>query len=148
MSGEKVYRRFRAVLGLAFLIAGTACGGGSPTSPTSPPRVGYAGEWSGVSLQGDSLTFTVSNEQKVTAIAFDYRLNGCSGRKTFSGLSADIVSAPGVKAFFRHDSSDADARNYVSIQGFFDSAESAGGVTGFSLVSCGEGLGVWSARRR
>jgi hypothetical protein len=40
---------------------------------------------------GGAMSFSVSADQKVTAITVAYNLNACSGTRTFSGLSLDIV---------------------------------------------------------
>lgn len=141
----------------------SACGGGSPTAPSptvSLPRLpspvpsptapgGYAGEWSGATLTGERIAFTVSADQKVTAITVDYRFGGCSGTRTFSGLSIPIGTASGTSPFFQHRATDSDSRNFISVDGFFDSSEVARGLVGFSdFMGCGESFGLWNARRR
>ena len=91
-------------LGL-FMLTAMACGGSEPTGPTTPapaPSSGYAGRWSGTvlvlpligagipTIQSQPFSFTVAADQRVTDISIGYNFNGCSGAKTFSGLSIAI----------------------------------------------------------
>ena len=156
------HMRATGTLILALVIS--ACGGGSPTAPSptvSLPRLpsptapsptapgGYAGEWSGATLTGERIAFTVSADQKVIAITVDYRFGGCSGTRTFSGLSIPIGTASGASPFFQHRATDSDTRNFIAVDGFFDSSEAAGGFVGFSeFMGCGDSFGLWNARRR
>jgi hypothetical protein len=143
---------------LAQLVT-TACGGGSPLPSSPTERSGYAGEWSGTTLQGDGMTFTVSPEQKVTAITITYRLNGCSGTRTVSGLSLDIArptrpsgnpsAGPFDNPGFGYASGETIEQNFFSMVGAFTSNEIATGLTTFSnFMGCGNGATVWNARRR
>src|SRR5712692_10952478 len=68
----------------------SACGSG----PTTPAGGSYAGQWSGTTSQGKPIAFTVSSDQKVTAITVGYSFNGCSGVQTYSNLNLD--TAPNV----------------------------------------------------
>jgi hypothetical protein len=132
-------------------LATVSCGG-TPTTPTE--RIGYAGEWQGTLLQGgDAISFTVSDAQQVTAITIHYRINGCSGTKTFSGLSLGLVPVAGAGApgnnTFQYQSAGADAVDFVGVQATFESPNAAGGITILdNFAGCGGGQMIWTARRR
>ena len=70
---------------MAWCALMSACG------PTTPSSAALDGQWSGTTSQGTSITFTVSSDQKVTAITVGYRFNGCSGVQTFSNLSLETA---------------------------------------------------------
>jgi hypothetical protein len=150
MRGEKVYWRVRAVLGLALLIAATACGGGSPTAPTPPGgRSSLAGEWSGGSSEAGA-NFVVSNEGRVTAITVNYTLNGCPVSRTLSGLSVEIGRTnPSFPAFGYSNSAPPIQANAIYVQGVFTPDGTVAGLTQFyDYMGCGSGSYNWSARRR
>ena len=69
----------------------SACEDG-PTTPS--PSAGYEGQWSGTTFQGRPISFTVSPDQKVTAITLGYSFGNCSGTHTFSNLNLDIARPP------------------------------------------------------
>jgi hypothetical protein len=141
-----VLRVSGGVLLLALLTS--ACNEGSET-PSAPTRVGYAGEWSGSSLQGDTLAFSVSAEQRVTTISIHYSLNGCSGTKTFSGLSVEIAPLPGNgRPAFVYQSAEGDLVNFISVQVSFSSSDTATGITVLdNFAGCRGGPSLWSAQR-
>lgn len=141
------------------LLASTSCGAASPAAPSIPERSGYTGEWSGATQQGAAMSFTVSAEQKVTGITITYNLNGCSGARTFSGLSLGIdtssrpPNSPSTGPFdnprFGYTSGAFDQPNFISVSGAFTSTETATGVTGFiDFFGCGNGVANWNAIRR
>lgn len=119
-------------------------------SPAGVPRpTGFAGEWSGTTLTGERIAFTVSAEQKVTAITIEYRFGGCSGTRTFTGLTVEILTPAGTPPMFQHRVSDADSRNLIAVDGAFDSSEQVTGLTGFNdFMTCGSSLSLWRASRR
>jgi hypothetical protein len=126
-----MYRRvFAALIASAFL---GSCGGGD-ANPAGPSARGYAGQWSGTTFQGQPFSFTVSSDQKVTALSVGYRFGGCSGVDTFSNLDLAINPSP---PYFGYGASHPDGRG-TSIQVFFQSETS-----GFATVifygppSCG-----------
>jgi hypothetical protein len=147
--------RFVVVLAIC---GSSACGSGSPTEPS--PRAGYAGTWTGPTSQGGAITFTVSPEQKVVAIAVDYRLNGCSGNAVLPGLSLEIAApqlAPGSpnaggpfdNPSFGSGSQGVDQPNFLGVSGTFTSSDAAKGVLIFGeYAGCGSGLATWMAARR
>ena len=61
----------------------------SACSPTTPSSAALDGQWTGTTSQGTPITFTVSSDQKVTAISVGYSFNGCSGVQTFSNLNLE-----------------------------------------------------------
>jgi len=69
---------------LATCLAAAFCGGKSPAAPASI----YAGEWS-----GSSLSFTVSSDQKISALSVTYDLNGCVGVDKFQDPGATFPAA-------------------------------------------------------
>jgi hypothetical protein len=146
---------FARVILTGALVASASCDGGSPSDPTPPDRNGYAGEWSGATLQGGPISFTVSPEQRVTSITITYNLNGCSDERTFSDLSLEIGTPPrpGGGPFanpgFGYASGALDQPDFVSVTGAFTSTETATGVMVFSeYFGCGNGAFVWNAGRR
>ena len=83
-------------LALASTLSG-ACGG--PASPSATNQSLAIGEWSGTTSQGMPIAFSVSQDEKVTAITVGYRFNSCSGTQTFSNLNLptapDVTCVPG-----------------------------------------------------
>ena len=74
------------------VICCAAIAGCSPTTPS--PSSSLEGQWTGTTAQGTPIGFTVSSDQKVTAITVGYNFNGCSGTQRFSDLS--LETAPNV----------------------------------------------------
>jgi len=113
------------------LIAGlSGCGGSTVNSPTTSgdtPR--YDGQWKGTTSQGRPITFTVSLDQKVTAITVGYSFNGCSGLNTFSNLNLDIGNTPNPATTlgpgFGFGSGPPDGPNYMQVYGSFSSSTTA-----------------------
>jgi hypothetical protein len=133
-----------------------ACGSGDSrlTTPSPGARPGYDGQWSGTTSQGGPITFTVSSDQKVTAITVGYRFNGCSGANTFSNLNLDIgnppnPNAPTIGPGFGYGSGPPDGPSYTQIYGSFTSNTTATGSVIFgAFPGCGNAVGIWSATRR
>jgi hypothetical protein len=137
----------RIVLAAALAAALGGCGGGSPSSPSTGP-VGYEGRWTGSVLLAGAMTFTVSRDQKVTAIEFDYRLNGCSGRISVTNQNLPIFDYPPLGPSFEYRSTDFTQPNYVTVFGSFRADGTASGYIGFGqYAGCGDGGGSWAARR-
>jgi hypothetical protein len=130
-----------------------ACGS-SPTTPSSGGSGRYDGQWSGTTSQGRPITFTVSSEQKVTAITVGYSFNGCSGMNTFSNLNLDIgnppnPTSPSLGPSFGYGSGPADGPNYTQVLGSFTASTSATGSVIFGGYSgCATAVGSWTATRR
>src|SRR5215204_825321 len=72
------------VLLMACCALASGCGG-----PTDPSPSTLEGQWSGTTSQGTPISFTVSSDQKVTAITVGYTFNGCAGTQTFANLSLE-----------------------------------------------------------
>jgi hypothetical protein len=127
----------------------SACGGGA-TTPS--PRPGYDGEWNGTTSQNRPITFTVSSDQKVTAITVGYSFNGCSGTNTFSNLNLAIGNPPNPASpgpGFGFGSGPPDGPNYTQVLGTFSSNTEATGTVIFGAYSsCGNTGALWSATRR
>jgi hypothetical protein len=149
--------------GIFLLVAAVStslsCGSSSPVEPSDPARTGYSGEWSGPTIQGRVVSFTVSPNQKVTSITVGYNFNGCSGSRTFSNLSLDIATVqrppgspsagPFENAGFGYGSGPIDQPDFLGISGSFTSTDTAVGVLTFSnFSSCGNGVAIWNATRR
>jgi hypothetical protein len=128
----------------------------SPTTPTPPPGglAGYAGEWGGTTSQGRPLSFTVSADQKVTAITVDYNFNGCAGVKTFSNLSLDIArptnpNAPVAGPGFGYGTGPPEGGDFTQVVGFFaPNGTVTGSVVFVEYGSCGNAVAIWTATRR
>ena len=117
---------FVILLGLA------ACDSPNPAGPSGP---GYAGEWSGQTFQGRVITFTVSAEQKVTAISVSYSIDSCSGSETFQNLDVPLIAVG--RGGFGYD---AKLPNGVvlQIQGYFITAQNvSGGLLIYGPPACG-----------
>jgi hypothetical protein len=136
---------------MVWCVVMSACGSSSPTTPSSP---GYDGQWSGTTSQGRPITFSISSEQKVTAITVGYSFNGCSGVNTFSNLNLDIGSPPNPRApstgpGFGYGSGPPDGPNYTQVYGSFSSTTMATGSVIFGgYPGCGNAGGFWTATKR
>src|SRR5687767_15127115 len=73
--------------GLAAVVS-VGCGS-SPTSPSSA----LAGRWSGTTSQSRPISFVISGDQFVTAMAIDYLPESCPGAKALAGLRIPIQDA-------------------------------------------------------
>jgi hypothetical protein len=130
----------------------SACSGSE--TPTTPGTPRYDGEWSGTTSQGRPITFTVSADQKVTAITVGYSFGSCSGTNTFSNLNLDIGTspfpgAPQIGPGFGFGSGSAELPNYTQIFGNFSSSTSVTGSVIFAnFAGCGNSGGIWSASKR
>jgi hypothetical protein len=115
----------------------SACGDGDQ-APTAPGGggPGYAGEWSGTTAQGQPISFTVSADQKVTAVSAGYVFSGCSGMERLSNLSETIMQLS-TGGFAQFGQSLADGRG-ISVTITFVAERSASGVVVFyGPPSCG-----------
>jgi hypothetical protein len=138
------------------VAASTAC-----STPSQPSPAGYAGQWSGRTAQGKTITFTVSSDERVTAITVGHEFNGCASEETFANLSIGIApelvcipapcpaSATGHRSF-SHSAGDVFGGRSTTISGLFTSSSLAEGSIAFrNFGSCGTVIGVgWTATRR
>lgn len=142
------------VVTIAWCALMSACG------TTSPSSAGLDGKWSGTTSQGMPITFTVSPDQKVTAITVGYGFNGCSGTQTFSNLNLDTapmvtcIPAPcqgSISSYraFNYSSGSPAAGPSTTVNGLFTLATRAEGQVAFrDYPGCGTALGVgWNATR-
>jgi hypothetical protein len=127
--------------------------GGSPTGPQGGAER-YEGQWSGVSSQGRTISFTVSSDQKVTSITLGYNFNGCTGTSTFPNLSLGIGSTPNPSSptpgpGFGYGSGNPEGPNFTQVYGMFSSYTAATGSMVFGDFSgCGNAGGIWSATKK
>jgi hypothetical protein len=139
----------RLLRGLTFAlcILAAACGN-SPSEPSAEP--GYAGQWSGTTTQGRPISFTISTDQRLTALSVGYSAGGCTGTKTFSNISREFVAHPNYPGpVFGHETHAADGTDRTEVTGWFTSSTSATGVALFiEFPGCGSGSGNWSATKR
>jgi hypothetical protein len=161
--GEETMTR-AAVLVLMLCLTASACGGSEPTAPSPAPSNGYAGRWSGTvlvlplippgsgipTIQSQPLSFAVSADQRVTDISIGYSFNGCSGVKTFSGLSIAIASPLGSQGQgWGYASPTSDGRDHVEVYGAFTSDRTASGTSLFvEFPGCNSGGGNWTATKQ
>ena len=139
------------------------CGLMSGCSSSSPTPLGNAGEWAGTTAHGSPISFTVSQDEKVTLISIGYNFNGCVGSKTFSNLDLGTVPnvsctpgpcTPPVSTYRAFSYSEGGLAFSVdpspSVNGFFPSPGSASGAASFwNYPGCGTANGVpWTATRR
>ena len=118
---------------------------------------------SGVTQQGQPITFTVSEDDKLTSIVVGYNFNGCSGTQTFSNLNIDtrdqVECFPGPcpssvtsSRSIAYDNGDPFQGQYTSVRGFI--AENPGSFVGEGAVSfrnypgCGGAQTRWSVSRK
>ena len=151
-----------AVYVLMLCLITTACGDSEPTAPSPAPSSGYAGRWSGAVVvlplippgagiptrQSQPLSFTVSADQRVTDISIGYNFSGCSGVKTFSGLSVPIGASGslGQQGWAYISPFASDGRDRTELYGQFASDRTASGLAIFAdFPGCGSGLGDWTA---
>jgi hypothetical protein len=89
-----IKRECACLLLIAQSMLVAACGSTKPTSTT------LEGQWSGTTSQGTPIGFTVSADQKVTAITIGHRFGGCAGTQTFDNLNLEtapnVICVPGA----------------------------------------------------
>jgi hypothetical protein len=144
----------QGVVTIAWCALLSACGSTTPTSAT------LDGQWSGTTSQGAPIAFTVSSDQRVTAITVGYSFNGCSGMQTFSDLSLEtapmVTCIPGpcpppvssYRAF--NYSAGRLAGPTTTINGLFTLMTRAEGQVAFrDYPDCGTAIGIgWTANKR
>jgi hypothetical protein len=125
-------------------------------------RQNAAGNWSGTTVQGEAITFTVSADEKVTSIDLGYGFNGCSGSKSFSSLSLEtarnVTCIPGpcpaavssYRAFHFFEGGTTFDAPSTTVNGFFPAPGRASGTLNLvNYEGCGTARGVgWNATRR
>ncbi len=133
---------------------------GCQNSPTTPTGSGYAGEWSGTTAQGAVIAFSLSRDEKVTAITIGHSFGSCTGSQTFQNLSLNIAPdvtcipgpcGPGIASYRAfHYGTGAPGGPLTSINGLFLSNSRAEGTVNFGdYPGCGTVVGVgWTATRR
>lgn len=136
-------------------LAGACTSEGVTTPSSSGP--GYDGQWSGTTLQGAPISFTVSADQTVTSITVGYNFNGCSGSKTFSTLSLKIGTAqpplptpqpPFNNPGFGYGSGPPEEANFIQVTGTFTSNQTSTGVLGLlNFPNCGNSVATWNATK-
>jgi hypothetical protein len=152
-------RIFQALLTVALCGLAGGCGDSSPAAPSAggagqTATVGFEGQWSGTTSQGRPISFTVSRDQKVTALTLGYNFGACSGSKTFSNLDLGIASGPNpatsLGPAFELDSGSPEDPNATRVFGAFGSSATASGfMVFFNYQGCGEFVsGLWSASKR
>lgn len=156
-SDALVSKAYQLLLTIAVCLAASACGDDRVVSPSAAND--YAGQWSGTTTQGRSITLSVSAEQKVTSITVGYNFGGCSGTHTFSDLSLDIGTGPSglpprqpsqpSLPGFGFGSGSPEAPNFTQVTGFFTSNQTASGSAAFlNVPDCGNAVANWSAAKR
>jgi hypothetical protein len=106
------------------------------------------------------MTFTVSPDQKVSAITVGYSFNGCSGLQTFSNLNLEtapmVTCIPGpcpttVSSYraFSYSTRSIDGPSFT-VNGLFTLATRAEGQVAFKdYPGCGTAAGIgWTATKR
>lgn len=152
MRGAFLARVFIILVGIC---GGAGCDDGGVTDP-DPPESTFAGEWSGTTLQGTSIAFTVSADQTVTAITVAHDFNGCRGTQSFPGLSLPIAAPQGGGRMptsshpgFGFGSGPPEGPNYTQVTGTFSASRSATGTVAFlNFGSCGNTVTAWTATKR
>ena len=146
------------VIGLVSIVLASACSG--PTNPSTNSS-NPVGQWTGTTAQGAPIAFTVSADEKVTALTIGYSFNGCSGSQTFSNLNLptapDVTCIPGpcsgtISSYraFNYSDGQRGTGPSTTINGLFLPGNLAQGQATFlDYPGCGTASGVtWSAARR
>lgn len=141
-----------SLVALCAIVA--ACSG-----PTAP-GLSYSGQWAGVTAQGESITFTISPDQLVTAITLGYAFNGCRGSQTFANLNVSIVPqvtcvpgpCPGSLSSYRefsYQAGNSAQEPMTQVNGVIFADAGARGTIDFrNYPDCGSAIGVaWNATR-
>jgi hypothetical protein len=154
-AGEPVLAvvRTRVIAALCALCAACA----SPTAPT----VSYAGQWAGSTAQGESIAFTISADEVVTAITVGYAFNDCRGSQAFPNLNLSITPQvtciPGpcsgpVSAYrgFSFQAGTVIQEPMTQVNGILFGGVGAQGTVNFrDYTGCGSATGVaWNATKR
>jgi len=152
-ASTKLRRVRRAVAILGVIAAGCS-------SPAAPD-VNYAGQWAGTTAQGESIAFTISPDERVTAITVGYAFNGCRSAQTFSNLNLSItpqvICIPGpctgpVSAYrsFSYLAGNPIQEPTTQLNGILFAGTGAQGVVSFrDFPECGSAVGVaWTAAKR
>jgi hypothetical protein len=146
--------------GILILVSGCV----RPSLPSAVPAPGSSGlsvgEWEGTTSQGKPIAFTVSRDEKVTAITLGYDFNDCSGTREFLQLNVptapDLTCIPGpcprlaasYRAFGFSDGTVASGP-YTQVNGVFLPRNQAKGQAIFSnYPDCGSATVEWTATRR
>lgn len=135
------------------------CGASGACGGPGAPSAGYAGEWTGTTSQGTAITFTITEDERVTAISVGYNFGGCSGTESFQnlslGIAPDVTCIPGpcppnVTSFRRLSYSSGREGRSVVVNGVFLSTTRAEGSVAFrDYPACGSAIGApWTAARR
>lgn len=148
----------RLAIAIALCASMSACG--TERGPTGPSDARYQGQWVGTTAHGTPITFTVSPDEKVTAITVGYSFNGCSGTQTYPDLSLETIRtvicvpgpcAPDLSSFRSFSYSAGSAGGpFTLVNGIFPSLTRAEGSVGFrDYPGCGSAIGIaWTATRR
>lgn len=151
--------RSRTLIGLA--MCGMALSGTGCSNSMTPTTSSLAGQWSGTTVQGQPIAFTVSSDEVVTTITIGHAFNGCAGSETFPNLSlrtstqSTCIPAPcpatitNLREFGSTFGNPAAGRS-TDVNGLFLPSGSAQGTVNFrSFDQCGSAIGVgWTATRR
>ncbi|HET7131985.1 MAG TPA: hypothetical protein VFJ95_07035 [Gammaproteobacteria bacterium] len=129
--------------------------------PLARPASLAVGEWAGTTSQGQPIAFTVSEDERVTAITVGYDFNGCAGSKIFADISVpaapQVTCIPGpcsgvVSSYraFGHTNGAVGSGPVTQVNGLFlPGNEARGQVTFADYPSCGvTPPAEWTARRR
>jgi len=137
---------------IALCLMAVGCGGDDdgPAGPSGSSP--YQGEWSGTTTQNRPISFTVSSDQKVTALTVGYNFGGCSGTSTLSNLSLDIgfrQSLVGTQLVpgFAFSSSSPDQPNQI-VGEFSSNTMATGNLIFVNFQGCGSAFDVWTANKR
>jgi hypothetical protein len=152
-SWRAVYRRCIRAAATIALVSGISCSAG-PTNPTGTPTASMAGTWSGMTFQGRSIAFTISQANQLSALSLGYEIDTCSGIASFTNLAIPLFSVSGTGAMaFAYGGTLPDRTEVgLSVQGYsLPDHTVAGSVIVYGLRSCGTSesvAGPFHATRR
>ena len=134
--------------GMAILI-GCACAPATSGPTPRPTPLNYSGNWSGRTAQGGAITFTISSDQRITALAVDFNFAGCSGTVTIAPNSIVFTTAGFADALVVNTPNGPSGPSRTVTQLSFPTAATANGTLDFiDFPTCGTSTTTWTASKR
>jgi hypothetical protein len=134
--------QWQLAAGLAILIW-CAC------SPVRPTPLDFSGDWAGTTSQDRPITFTVSKDLRITAVAIDYAFSTCSGTVTMSPNAALANTSATAAALAVNAPNGVNGPSRTTVNFLFPSPTTANGTAQFvDYPACGNSNTTWTATKR
>jgi hypothetical protein len=118
-------------------------------SPVRPKPLDFSGAWAGTTSQGRPITFTVSSDQRISALAVDYAFGSCSGSVTVSPDAALANTNGAASAVVVHAPNGISGPSRTVVNFLFPSPTHANGTLTFvDYPTCGNSSATWTADKR